>query len=70
MTISLEHCRQVGHPRQAPPEWRSGGRLWLIDVVAPAPALPTVLATLRKEVFKGAKVSTMLRAPRGKEERE
>ena len=57
---AVEKRLEAGHPRLAPQEWRSGDRLWLIDVVAPEPALPTVLATLQKEVFKGAEVKTLL----------
>lgn len=56
----VEKRLEQGNPRLSPRDWRSGDRLWLVDVVAPDRALPTVMATLEKEVFKGARVRTLL----------
>ena len=42
---------------------RSDEGLWRYDFVVPEPTLPTVLATLRREVVRGVKVRTMLRRP-------
>lgn len=49
----VEKRLEAGNPRLSPQDWRSGDRLWLIDVVAPDRALAAVVATLQKEVFHG-----------------
>lgn len=60
----VEKRLKTGNPRLSPQEWRSGDSLWLIDVVTPDAALSAVLATLGKEVFKGAPVKTLLKMPK------
>lgn len=64
----VEQRLQAGNPRLKPEDWRSGDRPWLIDLVAPEQAVPTVLATLQKEVFKGEKVRTLFPIPGGQKQ--
>ena len=52
--------------RMRPDEWKSGDRLWLIDLVAPFGGAEKVLAELRERVFEGRSIKTLQVAPDGK----
>ena len=55
------HARlEAGERRLRPGDWNSGPNWWLIDIVAPQRAIPTVMAELQKHVFKDAKVRTLV----------
>lgn len=50
-------------PRIAPHEWKSGGHLWLIDVVAPFGQTDEMIEELRKTQFADCKMSALLPDP-------
>lgn len=51
--------------RIAPGEWKSGGQLWLVDVVSPFGGADGMVRELREKVFAGQKVKTLQNAPDG-----
>jgi cytolysin-activating lysine-acyltransferase len=55
-----------GQPRLRPGDWRSGDRLWLIDVVAPFGGPEGVLTHLKQKLFKDRKVMTLRPHAEGK----
>ena len=52
--------------RLRPGDWKSGDRLWLIDLIAPFGGNDQVLKELREQVFKDKKIKTLQPAPDGK----
>lgn len=46
-------------------EWRSGPKLWLIDLVAPSAIAADMLREIGEKVGKGRPISTMIVAPDG-----
>jgi cytolysin-activating lysine-acyltransferase len=55
-----------GNVRLAPKEWRSGDRVWLVDLVAPANVAEPFLAELRGRVLAGREVKVLRPGPGGK----
>ena len=49
----------AGQPRLRPGDWRSGDRLWLIDVVAPFGGADGVLSHLKKKLFKDRRLMAL-----------
>ena len=56
----LAHWRKL-----APADWKSGDRLWLIDLVVPFGGTEEVLKELREQVFKDKKAKTLRPSPEG-----
>ncbi len=55
------HARlEAGERRLRPQDWNSGPNWWLIDIAAPARAIPMVMAELQKHVFKDETVRTLV----------
>ena len=51
LTEEVEKRVQSGAWRLQPADWRSGDRLWVVDLVAPHGGLDAVLKDLRENVF-------------------
>src|SRR2546426_9170112 len=51
LTEEVEKRVQSGAWRLQPADWRSGDRLWVVDLVAPHGGLDAVLMDLRENVF-------------------
>jgi cytolysin-activating lysine-acyltransferase len=56
----------AGQPRLRPGDWRSGDRLWLIDVVAPFGGADGVLAHLKQKIFPEQRLMALRPNPDGK----
>ena len=56
----------AGQPRLAPAEWRSGDRVWLMDMVAPFGGGERLLGELRSRVLAGRPVKAMRGGPDGR----
>lgn len=54
-----------GQPRLRPGDWRSGDRLWLIDLVAPFGGQDGVLKHLKENLFADRKLMALRRNPNG-----
>jgi cytolysin-activating lysine-acyltransferase len=55
-----------GARRLRPDDWKSGDRLWLIDVVAPFSGQAAIIKELHEKVFAGQKVKALQPSPDGK----
>ncbi|MFZ5763631.1 MAG: toxin-activating lysine-acyltransferase [Thermodesulfobacteriota bacterium] len=55
-----------GQTRLRPGDWRSGDRLWLIDVVAPFGGADGVLAHLKQKIFPEQRLMALRPNPEGK----
>jgi cytolysin-activating lysine-acyltransferase len=53
LSEAVEKRLQETDPRLAPAEWKSGDRLWLIDLFAPFGHAEAALAELRQSAFAG-----------------
>jgi cytolysin-activating lysine-acyltransferase len=56
---------KAGARRLKPEDWKSGDRLWLIDVIAPFGGGDAILKELRERAFKGQTVKALQPAPGG-----
>jgi cytolysin-activating lysine-acyltransferase len=56
----VEQRLMTGHARLAPADWKSGEKLWLVDVVAPFGGHDAMIADLKEKVFAGREI-TLLR---------
>lgn len=54
-----------GVRKLAPNDWKSGDRLWLVDLVVPFGGTDEVLKELRDQVFKDKKAKTLRPSPEG-----
>ncbi|MEK9967765.1 MAG: toxin-activating lysine-acyltransferase [Ferrovibrio sp.] len=54
-----------GVRKLAPNDWKSGDRLWLVDLVVPFGGTEEVLKELREQVFKDKKAKTLRPSPEG-----
>lgn len=61
----VEKRLMAGERRLAPGEWRSGDRLWLIDLVAPFGGTERIVADLRARVLTSREVKTLRPGPGG-----
>ncbi|HSV30268.1 MAG TPA: toxin-activating lysine-acyltransferase [Candidatus Omnitrophota bacterium] len=48
-----------GQPRLRPADWKSGDRLWVIDVVAPFGGNDEILRTLKKQHFADVSIRSL-----------
>jgi len=62
----VEKRLMAGQPRLAPAEWRSGDRVWLIDLVAPFGGADRLFGELRSRVLAGREVKAMRSGPEGR----
>lgn len=62
----VENRLAQGQMRLAPKDWKSGDRLWLIDLVAPFGGGKEVFRELREGVFAGRGIKQLLPRPDGK----
>jgi cytolysin-activating lysine-acyltransferase len=46
-----EERLKSGHARLAPADWKSGEKLWLVDIVAPFGGHDAVLKDLKEKMF-------------------
>lgn len=54
------------HPiRLSPQDWKSGGKLWLIDLVAPSAIAADMLREINEKIGKGQPISTIIVSPEG-----
>ena len=67
---ALERRRErrlmAGQPRLAPAEWRSGDRVWLMDMVAPFGGGEKLFDELRNRVLAGREVKAIRSGPGGR----
>lgn len=61
----VEERLTAGANRLRPEDWKSGDRLWLVDLCAPFGGDESILKELRENVFKDQKVKTVQMAPDG-----
>lgn len=54
-----------GVRKLSPNDWKSGDRLWLVDLVVPFGGTDEVLKELREQVFKDKKAKTLRPSPEG-----
>lgn len=54
-----------GVRKLAPNDWKSGDRLWLVDLVVPFGGTEEVMKELREQVFKDKKAKTLRPSPEG-----
>jgi cytolysin-activating lysine-acyltransferase len=54
-----------GVRKLSPTDWKSGDRLWLVDLVVPFGGTDEVLKELREQVFKDKKAKTLRPSPEG-----
>jgi len=66
LSAAAEVRLQEPNPRLAPIDWKSGDRLWLIDLYAPFGHQELALKELRETTFKGKTFRMHRRAPDGK----
>ena len=52
----VEERLKSGHARMAPADWKSGGTLWLVDIVAPFGGHDAMIKDLKEKVFPGREV--------------
>ncbi len=62
----VEKRLAAGQPRLAPAEWRSGDRLWLMDMVAPFGGCDRLFAELRGRVLAGREIKAIRSGPEGR----
>jgi cytolysin-activating lysine-acyltransferase len=65
LSEAVEKRLQEADPRLAPAEWKSGDRLWLIDLFAPFGHAEAALAELRQSAFAGKSFKMHRRNPDG-----
>ena len=68
LSEAVEKRLQEAEPRLAPAEWKSGDRLWLIDVFAPFGHADAALAELRQSAFAGKRFKMHRRNADGRRE--
>jgi cytolysin-activating lysine-acyltransferase len=61
-----ERRLMAGQPRLAPAEWRSGDRVWLMDMVAPFGGGEKLFDELRARVLAGREVKAIRSGPGGR----
>jgi cytolysin-activating lysine-acyltransferase len=52
----VEERLKSGHARLAPADWKSGDKLWLVDIMAPFGGREAMLADLKEKVFPAREV--------------
>lgn len=58
--------RYAGAPHHlSPADWKSGGEVWVIDVVAPFGGVKEVIEELRTKIFPGKVIRQLVPAPAG-----
>lgn len=65
VSAEVEARLMQGVRKLSPQDWKSGDRLWLIDLVVPFGGTEEVLKELREVVFKGQKAKTLRPSPEG-----
>jgi cytolysin-activating lysine-acyltransferase len=63
---AVERRLMAGQPRLAPAEWRSGDRVWLMDMVAPFGGGEKLFDELRARVLAGREVKAIRSGPGGR----
>jgi cytolysin-activating lysine-acyltransferase len=66
LSETAEARLQEPNPRLAPADWKSGDRLWLVDLHAPFGHQEMALKELRETAFKGKTFKMHRRTPDGK----
>jgi cytolysin-activating lysine-acyltransferase len=66
--VSAEVEKRIvgGDLKMRPQDWKSGDRLWIIDVCAPFGGNEAILAELRGQVLKGQQIKSLQPSPDGK----
>ena len=67
LSEAAEARLQEPNPRLAPADWKSGDRLWLIDLHAPFGQQELVLKELRETAFKGKNFKMHRWTPQGRQ---
>jgi cytolysin-activating lysine-acyltransferase len=65
----VEERLMGGHARLAPPDWKSGEKLWLVDIVAPHGGYDAMIKDLKEKVFPERKMHFLGAGLRGLEMR-
>jgi cytolysin-activating lysine-acyltransferase len=53
----VEERLKSGHARLAPADWKSGDKLWLVDIVAPFGGQDAMLTDLKEKVFANTDIN-------------
>jgi cytolysin-activating lysine-acyltransferase len=67
LSEAVEARLQAPNPRLAPTEWKSGDRLWLIDLHAPFGHQDVALKELRETALRGRRFKMHRWTPKGRE---
>ncbi|MGN7612777.1 toxin-activating lysine-acyltransferase [Magnetococcales bacterium HHB-1] len=62
---AIEERLKGGSVRLRPDEWKSGDKLWLIDLVAPFGGHQDLIKDLKEQVFENQTMKTLQTAPDG-----
>ena len=65
----VEARLSAGIGRMRPQDWRSGDRLWVIEVIAPFGGADEMVKDLKAKVFPGREIKAPAVGPKGREVR-
>ncbi len=63
---AAEKAYSAGNARLRPPDWTSGDRPWIIELVSPFAPAKALMARIKKDVFPDQPLKVLTRAPDGK----
>lgn len=66
LSPDVEKRLEAGGTRLGPNEWKSGGSLWLVDLIAPFGHQETMLEDIKKTIFVGKSFKMHLNSPEGR----
>lgn len=55
----VEKRLMAGNAKLAPPDWKSGDRLWLVDIIAPYGGYEEMIQDLKEKVFPERDIKTL-----------
>jgi len=59
----------AGTSRMRPQDWKSGDRLWVVEVIAPFGGADEMVKDLKAKVFAGREMKVLAVGPKGREVR-